>query len=427
MRFAWLEYEDSRDGVAFCRRMTGFGWRNLFLDLAPTTPKPARTDLGHPDLKIRWAFDDKPNEPALFATPDDSHKEFIESWIPNPGVGDGFRLTSSSNAIDQADLLVVSGHGTGRGDVHDVACGLDAHVSVAKAFEEHATAPCTGRLKYLLVAACNNLRHNYASRWMAALLKKQPVHGVLGYSLAYAGDADGASVLFRFALLLHSTKNHSVLQAWRIANGPRPWGAIVHASSAKEDTVARWRSDAGLQKPDTSGTASVLHFDHEHPDGRSTERPALTANYRMPDGTIIDEFNGSLASVGLFPGDRGALIIKRRDGVPIQAGTLRVVFAFYRFNRRGFDLSKILTFDAAPGVQAVRDGNPEKPVKDGTVDAVDVTLNGSTKEVVLKYTVNKTVGPSSDMLVMELFAPGSDFSAPSQAADASINGAFVKR
>ena len=456
LRFAWLEYQDTSDGVAFHRAMTGYGWRNLFEDLE-FTPSPAgRLDRGHPDLQIHYSPGRRPDERGLLAVPGKGHDVFLEDWLLNPGVDDQSRLTfSSTKFVDQADLVAVSGHGVS-GTVSGDASGQTEKLFVTTLIKKRQNVDVTGRLKYLLIPACNNLEFGTTAQlWLPAFRKAQPIHGVLGYVDKYNGGSDGELVMMRFATFLHERKpRRTILEAWKEANAGRPWGAILLAS-AVQDTVFKWAADGGLTTP--SSRDLVLHFDGKHfPKGRplSEESPDYEGFFVMEDGTtngkIIHAGNHEDPAVGLFSGQRGHLLLKRNDGSTFGKGEIMtVLFAKYRLTRREMSLNALLKFDGDrfPGdprrdlrLSLLTDGNPFKENEEGKrartlkVDALNYMLPPGETQVKLAYTVNgdaKTnypddAGVTHPMFFVFLFPPGADRSDRAQGISMSGHCAYLR-
>ena len=400
LRFAWLEYQDPWDGVAFDRAMTRYGWRNLFLDLAPMTPQPRRVDLGHPDLRIRWFAGGKPDETALIAAPGFDHADFLGKWMLNPGVDQNFRLTFGNDYADQADLLAISGHGIG-GMVSGTASGASPaglailkHIANIKG-KKPGELQVSGRLKYLLIPACTNVGVGFADEYLPALHKRNPIHGILGYSDGYPGGSKGAWVMQRFAKLLHEPKGErTILQAWKEANEGLRWGAVLFASSAASDTMAKWRSDKGLPLPDHHEGA-VLHFDPDsYPVGVPITKttPQFEAFFHMSSSigdTKISRENQGDNWIGLFPEHRGYILIPKNGDNFVRGDVLRLVFGKYRLSRGDMDLDTLLKFDPGQPITFIKDGNPRKPYKPGKVDTLDCKLLANTSELKLWYTVRQ--------------------------------------
>ena len=447
MRFAWLEYEDFRDGVAFDRAFTAAGWRNLFLDLAPVTPAPGRADLGNPNLKIRWFAGKNPNELALIATPSAAEVDFFNKWVINPGVGGiagsaggaesvtNFRLTHGSDTSDQADMLVISGHGAG-GMVMGAASGRQNEILLFDVFKGNRAFPASGRLKYLIVPACSNLKFDNAHLWLPALDKDFPLHGVLGYSDAYKGDVDGAIVMVRFANLLHSQPDKTVLQAWREANTGRQWGAVAHQLSAGQDTLRKWRANSLPEPPRTR----FMHFDPSHSEGIDipTTPPQWNAKFHMtpgPDGSDVEitSDNHNKRDIGLIPGARGYLLL-RHDGASFPNDLISIVFGMYRFTHADTNLSTLRKFDADLPIKLIRNGNIDVP-RSGRVDTLEVSLTPGAQELKLHYTVLTTAVASyprdpdmgtSPMFIVRVFPPGTDRSHPFPEGSMLAHGAFLR-
>lgn len=375
--------------------MTRYGWRNLFLDLAPMTPQPRRVDLGHPDLRIRWFAGAKPDETALIAVPGFGHADFLGKWMLNPGVDRHFRLTFGNDFADQADLLAISGHGI-RGMVSGNASG-DPQVGlvITDHIQKAAALQVSGRLKYLLVPACTNVGVGLADDYLPALRKPNPIHGILGYSDGYPGGTKGAWIMQRFAKLLHEPKGErTILHAWKEANEDHRWGAVLFASSAANDTMAKWRSDEGLLRPDHKEGA-VLHFDRDsYPVGVpiSGMAPQFEAFFYMPSSigdTKISRENYKQTWVGFFPGHRGYILIRKNGGDFGSGETLRLVFGKYRLSRGDMDLDTLLKFDLGQPITFIKDGNPRKPYKTHKVDTLECKLPLNKSELKIWYTVRQ--------------------------------------
>ena len=452
LRFAWLEYQDKSDGVMFHRAMSGYGWRNLFDDLEFTSSPAGRIDREHPDLEIHYSAGTRPDEKGLLAVPKEGHSKFLGDWLLNPGVDDQSRLTfSKTNFIDQADLVAVSGHGVS-GKISGDASGKTVDFLLTKLIKEHQNVDVTGRLKYLLIPACNNLEFGTtAQQWLPAFRKAQPIHGVLGYVGKYNGGSDGELVMMRFATFLHEKKpRRTILEAWREANAGRPWGALLLAS-AVQDTVFKWAADGGLVTPPSSDP--VLHFDGKHfPKGRplSEESPEYEGFFVMGDGKIIDAGNHEDPAVGLFSGQRGHLLLRKNGYATFGKGeTMTVLFAKYRLTRREMDLKALLKFDGDWSwvdprrdrmLTLLEDGNPFKEKENGEpgpttkVDALNYILPPGEKQVKLAYTVNGDAkvkypddpGVGNPMFIVFLFPPGADRSDQAQGISMSGHGAYLR-
>ncbi len=398
LQYAWLEYQDLRDGIALDRAMSGYGWKNLLERLAPVTRSVNKTDfmdLGHPDLRVNYRG---LGQTGLIATPREAHAEFLEEWLINPGV-ENFRLSAKilapedTDTTAQADLLVISGHGENAAVAGDIEDKKEiAHLAVGQAFIKYAKTPTSGRLKYLLIAACNDANARYDVVWYHALMRANPVHGILGFSEAYPGDESGAAIMTKFARALHDGGDKSVLQAWKEANTHWSWSAVMRESSATEDTLARWTSEKGLPAP----TGRVLHYSSASPAGVMVPPypqifEAFFVMFEKDDEKKPVEIrfaNNIQYRVGLIQGKRGQLVVRRNDGQSFAAGdVVRVVFARYRFDRLEMDLNTLLRFDEGAPVTLVEDGNKDKPAKTRKKDAVDIKFSAPSTQMKIGYTI----------------------------------------
>jgi len=436
LRFAWLEYQDTRDGVALDRGLRGYGWRNLFVELAPMTASVNDVDfmdMAHHDLKIRYHGY---GQTGLLATPTNDHAAFLSRWIVNPGV-ENMALTEKNTDV-QADLLAISGHGA-NALVFGNAAGNENQLKVGKAFIQNAKMPTTGRLKYLLIPSCNNCHVRYDLAWATALTRSNPVHGVLGYSEAYPGDQSGANIMSKFARLLHEDCDKPILQAWKEANAFWSWSGVLRESCATQDTMARWNSSEGLPPP----SGRVLHYNAATPSGAEVGSypPAFNTRFVMFEGDSdkkpveIDFLNNGDFGVGLIPGKRGQLVVRRNDGKSFAAGdVVRVAFARYRFDHLEMDLSRLLVFDGGAPVTPIPDGNKQKKPKTGKPDAIEIKVGASTTEIRIGYTIRADAttyytkpepdSPNHGLFVTRTFPPGAELDQFGTAFD-SPDGAYL--
>jgi hypothetical protein len=303
-------------------------------------------------------------------------------------------------------------------------------------------------MKYLLIPACNDLEFGTtAELWLPALRKPQPLHGVLGYVDRYNGGSDGALVMMRFATFLHDRNpRKTILEAWREANAGRPWGAILHAS-AVQDKMITWVSPEGLTTPPSGGP--VLHFDSKHfPEGRQVhgQPDDYEGFFVMEDGTPITAENREETTVGLFPGRRGAILLRKNAGGNFGKNqTMLVLFARFRLSRTEMDLDKLLKFDGDwpignprrdPRLNIHQNGNrfkETKPAKTFTRDAIEYALPDNGKEVRIPYTVKSDAktnypddgGAGRSMFYLFLFPPGANRNERAQGLSMSGHGPYL--
>jgi hypothetical protein len=382
------------------------GWRNLFLDL-PKQSNGTRLDAAHTDLVIGWrSYQLDPKDAAtkatgLIALPSDpSHSTFLDKWIFNPGLlktsATSAELTFAMGATKYADLVSVSGHGAA-GTVWGDATGGYCSIDLGSAAVAHAGLPTNGTVKYILIPSCYNLSGFNADTWLPVHQKPQPIHGVLGYSGSYAGGRTGAKVMFEFGKLMKQNRARqlSIFEAWRQANRKhgQPWGATI-LEDAKGDTMQQWISAAGLSIP--SGSAKVLHFDDSsYPAGTEVTGtpPDFEAIFHTDAGTPITfPNNGPTGALGLVPGRDGHLLLRGNGSsnrFPV-GGRGKLVFFYYRPNKDGMNLDKLLTF-SAPTTGGTFTRLTDANKQDGTthVDAIEYTFAATeTSEAKIPYKVN---------------------------------------
>ena len=352
LRFAWIEYQSSDDGVAFHHAMSSctMGWRNIMLDL-PRNKKGRRLDSAHPELKIAWRkYGDKR---GLIVLPkkSDEINEFLGRWVFSPGVkmvsDSEAKLTIDSDASEMADLVAISGHGGG-GIVLSFSRGggwMDLNDSLKK----FGGATHSDRLKYVLVPACANLGIVNAKVWLPAFSKTYPVRGILGYDDSYPGGKAGARIMERFVKKMKA--GLTIMEAWKEAHGKayaERWGVMIHPD-AIGDTLEDWLAEK--LKPLKSITA-VKHFRHDTCDlgglDISDKPPAYQALFHI-DGLEVSEENNGLGyeNIGLFPGEKGHILLKANKGGFVAGDKIRVVFYYYRPQKDGMNLEKLLKFDPA--------------------------------------------------------------------------------
>ncbi|MDX2059181.1 MAG: hypothetical protein SFV24_15340 [Gemmatimonadales bacterium] len=388
LRYAWLEYEDHRDGVFFDRTMSGtLGWRNLFLDLPPSAGNK-RIDRAHTDLDIRWLADPvQPTVQGLVARPRTADADFLGQWLINPGVkriadSEG-ELTFGADATDHADLVAISGHGAG-GRVFGKALPGGAEIDLKALMTKHAATPTSGQLKYLVIASCFNASNYMAKSWLPILTKAKPLRGILGYSDHYLGDAAGADVTRRFGALLQKNPTMPIYDAWRQANEAtnQPWGAILRVE-ARKDNLIRWVRG---HLDELSADGDVVHVD-------ATTFPTGVAVTDKPV-PFRSDFGDEAFYDGLVAGRPGTFKLFAAKGHTFKAGTTtRLVFFYYRPAKTEMDLDRLLSFDpmtlpdGSPGIRKLVDANVKKKHKTGRVDGLEITVAADTETIALPFRV----------------------------------------
>jgi hypothetical protein len=423
LTYAWIEYGNPLDGEALTDGLFSMGWRNAVrsFPMKKDAFGPRYIDAAHPLLPIRWrgsallilpndrldkhghgenplikdpifeAFRKANGDPAIEQEIRNQNK-FIAQWVFCPGVkkvSDAeSRLTLDQDITDYVDLVAISGHGAaglvwGGGDM--------ANLSEALFFPLN---PASDRLKYVIIASCFNVANTNIESWLAALRRDRPLHGVLGFGDAYPGDEVGKVIFQRFTSNLKAGRgSKTILSAWREAHADphsKIWAALLHTESAKRDTMADWLAGK-LKPPDKDG--EIRWFDEKNfPDGKiaTIKPPNLTVNFFM-GSTKITAQNTANPDVGLFPGQKGALVIGKRPGRgTFSVGdTVTLVFYYYRPNKDGMNLNALLNFDRASDGVITLKTDVNKEDKTTFVDALEFRFTkAGLQETRLPYTVS---------------------------------------
>jgi hypothetical protein len=419
MRYAWIEYGHSGDGQAFDAKLKDLGWRNLFLDLPRATDSGGarRVDASHPTFPIRFKgnalmglpndikdhSDDVPvpeplytafrsaNGPEAFAQEMTKQAEFLARFVINPGVrkvsATEGHLTDGTDATDHADLVAISGHGSSGviwGGNYSSGTKLGDEVAASGELR-HAS-----RLKYVLIPTCYNLSQYQVEGWFPLLRASVPIHGVLGFSQAYPGGDTGGLVFGTFGEKLKA-RGMTIIKAFRDANAAHGikdrWGAFMH-ESAFGDTMSDWMAGT-LKAPSPSGKIVWLNEDN-YPAGVEVKEtpPRFLAQHVMEDGRKVEPGNRNQSEIGLFPGKKGKLELSRNGDAFKVGDTLKVTFYYFRPNKDGMDLPKLLVFEPHGDADfaLVKDDNKE----DGSAfeDAIQVTVKKAGPLITLPYRVH---------------------------------------
>ncbi|MEM6295282.1 MAG: hypothetical protein AAGA54_28680 [Myxococcota bacterium] len=418
---AWVEYQDSGDGVVFTHACTSrLRFKNAFAAL-PRTSSSSRNRVASNAADSKFTvhtFSDhgKARRSGLLAVPHIRDNAVFERWVSNPGIADG-KLVSDPGAPTQVDLLVLSGHGGG-GDVWGDVSGSKARISPPHAFQINEDDTRSGRLVCLITPACTNLNLGLAPLWLSAFKHPQPLHVVLGYEDRYSGGAFGARALAKFADTIARNRKMPIIEAWRRANESirpaQPWAAIA-ALAGEGLNLHDWvRGDL----PPLSNVETLLHFSGDHPGGQ--EAPLTDPNYEvrwvMHDAarTVISMDNNVPGNeeVGLFEGKPGTIRIRaKRREKDLEQGQ-EIYLHIYQYRRsKLFDITDLLTFDAdllrphpATGVPVVRlekdriTPRERQKRKVPMFDTVRIVVPEPTDRLELRFNVNpsatKTLKPT---------------------------------
>jgi hypothetical protein len=420
LTYAWVEYGNPLDGQAFTDGLFNMGWKNAVHGFPLETDAfgARHIDAVHPLLPIRWRGSSMlilPNErldlhdlkkvnpfikDPIFESfrntnGDDAFDQeiqkqnaFIGDWVFSPGIrrvsSTESRLTKGSDITGFVDMVAISGHGAG---------GLIYGGGRKCPLSQAATGvpdPPSGRLKYIVIAACTQLRHEMLGYWLPVMRRSRPINGFLGYRDVYPGNEVGKAVFQRFMDNLRANgRKNSILKAWRDAHAGRQkkiWAALMFTSSAKKDNMNTWL-DLEIEAPDPTSEIRWFHEDNFVSDPRKEgfpggepaieEEATIVANFFNGD-VRIDRSNNSAIDRGLFAGQPGALVIERSDHA-FARNSVDIVFYYYRPDHDpGMNLDKLLDFGKADanGLLHTDDGDL-LPLKDvNQVPAADGTPQG---------------------------------------------------
>ena len=386
--FAWVELDAVGDAIAFVRAMSSLlGWKNI-LHLFPrdSNNKNKRVDAVHEKIPIQQSHN------AFLILPRENKEEnsFIAKWLFSPGVKvtsrTAVQLTIDSDATVMADIVAIGGHG-GNGVVW-VGSGAEAEVNLKDMLDHYGAKTHKSALKYLLIATCGSLDFGFGKMWLKAFNKSYPVRGILGYEGGYPANKKGRNAMWGFAKYL--AKGETVLNAWRKANTDakiEKWAALVH-ESALNDNMQDWIDDK-LTKIET--TKNVKHFgtDTYEVGGVviSTDPPPYEVFFYMGNERI-DESNYDYIDYGLYPGDKGYLLIKSNRGNFVAGDTLSLLFYYWRPDKPGMNLEKLLDIDFSACHCEKEHLNAN--IKSKMIDGFIYKINGSEgKEFKIPYIIQK--------------------------------------
>jgi hypothetical protein len=349
---AWLEYQHHGDGAVFMQAASArLGFKNALATL-PRGPRGRSTRRASnlPDLKIRVREHTQGGSTfrGLMAQPGQAHKDALEKWVCSPAV-EGDELVDDPNASDPIDWLAVSGHGTA-GRVFGTGSGKYADIEMINAFIGGAGKPRSGRLKCIIVPACNNMNEHIAHAWFPAFNHEKPVYLILGYASRYKGHSVGARVMGRFVAKIAKDRTIPIIEAWAEANraSREPWAALV-AKGAESMNVADWVAG---NLPELSNVSELLYFNDDAPGGITPQMESDVWRLRwvMHDGTELESSNNGIRRTqnGLFAGRPGKIRIKSlHPTADFKQGHQLFLRIYLHRPDKSLDLDKLLEIDSS--------------------------------------------------------------------------------
>lgn len=398
LRFAWVEYDLTHDGVAFHTVFTNeLGWQNLMISLpVDSANRNKRKDAAHPDLDILWKM--WRGKKGLLITPSNREiTEFMENWVFSPGIkvdaNGSAELTDGPDATLQAEIVGVGGHG-GIGTVFSFK--NDGYIDLGGCIQRNQGAWPSHevRLKYLVIASCTNLAPFNVASWIGAFEKQNPIRGILGFVDADPGGAKGAILMIKFGRYLKA--GTTVLDSWRKANEDLGWhdnwGALIH-EDAKDDSMDRWIAE---KLPPLKQQGMVRHYSNKSYENNGfpvkQEDYGFSVNFYMKSADsfieISNENNNMINDVvGLFSGEDGYLSIRTKTEKMFPGETIQVVFYHWRPGKDDMDLTKLLEFHTSAIVRYMNI-KPDDSVTSNHINGFEYTLSeGEESEIRLSYRI----------------------------------------
>lgn len=405
LRFAWLEYQDTRDGAVFAHSAVArLGFENALASLPKAKgshTKREASNAGASKFTVKTFKSGSKKFNGLIAMPAEADAALFRTWVNSPAIDSG-KLSSDPAAAEPIDLLVVSGHGGG-GDVWGDGSGDWALIDFAAALGDNVDAPRSGRLKCVIVPSCTNVHEYNAPLWLPLFDHDDPVHLLLGYHDSYTGGSTGAYVMAKFVQAIVDNRSVSLIDAWKSANEAvkkvQPWAALV-AKGAEGLNVEDWIAG---KLPALSKVQDLRHFSADDPSGKDVK--LIDENYDvrwvMGDGTVIDGSNNRAGDtkVGLFAGKPGKVRIKaKKADRKFKKGQEVYLFIYLYRETKKFDISDLLTFDAEllkdhpdtnTPVVTPEKGRTTRP-EANNVDALRIVVPSDTDTIELGFTVKSS-------------------------------------
>ncbi|MBM3783967.1 MAG: hypothetical protein FJW30_06370 [Acidobacteria bacterium] len=145
--------------------------------------------------------------------------------------------------------------------------------------------------------------------------------------------------------------------------------------------------DEKLKTPEPDG--ELLYFNKSNESGKTPVFPDRTfVPYFRKNGERITVANREASAFLFKNGNKGELELSTDTGEFKDGDVVHVVFHYYRDNKPGMDLHKLLTFGAWSGgaVAVLRDLNKN----DGAwaeADGIEVAFSATTKQAIIPFTI----------------------------------------
>ncbi len=407
LQFAWLEYQHHGDAVVFSQQFSSkLGGQNLFQNV-PSGPSISKIKniKSTPQVGMEVKLLSYGKSQGWIGMPKSGDETFLGKWILNPGL-DTDTLTENVLITNQADLIIVSGHGAGGTVWGDgLKKGTTESISLAKVLSDNASQACSGKMIFLVIATCWNVFVDTFELWEAVMRKPSPILGIFGYERTYSGGNTGAKVMESFCTQLKKNPSKTILNTWKDANTPfgQPWACFLH-KGMETFTFKNWLD--GTFPSITPSANKIFHYGKLNPAG--VEAKAVEFPYKlrfvMENGIAVNRANNyqNNTAVGLFPGEKGQLLIETVPGTPaLKKGDTINFFLFrYRYDKKGAKIDKLLKFDASllsnnpstgkPVVTLKANLNPWSGDPSGTINGILITVPSDGTSLLLPYKILST-------------------------------------
>jgi len=413
LQFAWFEFQDVRDGVVFCHTMANrLGAKNILgqISIDPADKKrrkPANKTPIDVDFVLRTHKDAaSQNYQAIIGYPRFAAADFLGKWILNPGILNNELITTNTN--EQADIVVVSGHGSA-GIVwgNGYSNADDQVLYLGNALSQNVKMARSGRMKMLIIPACYNGSSDTFEIWEKSFTRDKPLYWIFAYEKTYAGGEPGANVMNAFTKYIKDNPQKPLLEAWHKANKKfgLHWGAFV-LKGAETITYSDWVSG---KLPVLDGKSGVYHYGEHLPTGEVAVANAdpYRLRYIYHDKTVVNSGNNYM--LYLVPGNTGWFRIACEGKTPdLKKGDVIYLYTFlYRPDHEGAKMDKIFEFDSSltsinaatgkPIVEFLTNGNPWMKAKGasnpdaGVKNTIRIVIPADTREFDIKFTVKSGI------------------------------------
>ena len=433
-RYVGLDATGAIDTVAWGHlwNMT-FGWKNLLWELkGDPADSERRVDKAHPKLPVRWlkrsldkdTFADTcvlpqgadgigtdplwaGNTARANISEMNASDKFMQTFILRPSADKSSSSLNDSGKGVVADIVYISSHGTGGGEMMGEQNGADFIFAPAVAASQGKQFAGVG---WLLLSNCSTLNPVSHEFWRKLMTGPTPLRGIVGFQKS-CPTAEGSVRIFKTFIDELAGKNkakspRTFLDAWAHAitahTSEDIWVVVCH-KNAVGDTIAKWNADA--LKPIPSAGSKIFMFDHLNPPSKGLEVVPNTDPFHVSWETKlapVTPANRIDPEMKLDVGDKAMILVEpppSNSGTTFKKGdkiALTLIYIRPDYRRQEIDITRmfdvLLHRDASAPTTAKR--NPGSPGKDDTWEMV---VNVETKNISLILKLKDRMGMHSNM------------------------------